>query len=59
MGIKVGASKVEDELFADAKNFIEAAEKKGVKLYLPVDFVVADRFAPDAVTINVTLKDMP
>ena len=32
---------------------------KGVKLYLPVDFVVADSFAADAVTKNVTFRDIP
>jgi phosphoglycerate kinase len=45
MGINVGASKVEEKLFADAKRFVDATEKKGNKLYLPVDFVVVDRFA--------------
>lgn len=59
MGIDVGASKVEDDLLDDAKKFLDAAEKKGVKLYLPVDFVAADRFAADAVTKNVTYKDIP
>ena len=32
----------------DAKEMIEKAEAKGVKLYLPVDFKTADRFAADA-----------
>lgn len=59
MGVDVGASKVEEDLLDTAKQFIEAADKKGVKLYLPVDFVVADRFAPDAVTKNVTFRDIP
>ena len=43
MGVDVGASKVEDDLLDNAKQFIEAAEEKGVKLYFPVDFVVADQ----------------
>lgn len=59
MGISVGASKVEDDLLDAAKQFVEAAEKKNVKLYLPVDFVVADKFAPDAVTKTVTFRDIP
>ena len=59
MGIDVGASKVEDDLLEKAREFIEAAEEKGVKLYLPVDFVAADRFAADAVTKNVTYRDVP
>jgi phosphoglycerate kinase len=59
MGVDVGASKVEDDLLANARQFIDAADAKGVKLYLPVDFVVADRFAADAVTKKVTFRDIP
>lgn len=59
MGISVGASKVEDDLLDAAKQFVDAADKKKVKLYLPVDFVVADTFAPDAITKTVTFKDIP
>jgi len=59
MGIDVGASLVEEDLLEAAGKLIDAADKKGVKLYLPVDFVVADRFAPDAITKNVTYRDIP
>lgn len=59
MGVNVGASKVEDDLLDTAKRFIDAADAKGVKLHLPVDFVVADRFAADAVTKTVTFRDIP
>lgn len=59
MGVDVGASKVEDDLLDTAKKFIDAADAKGVRLFLPVDFVVADRFAADAVTKNVTFRDIP
>ncbi len=59
MGFEVGASKVEDDLLETAQRFVEAAKAKGVKLYLPVDFVVADRFAADAVTKTVTFRDIP
>ncbi|MBM9606229.1 phosphoglycerate kinase [Desulfopila inferna] len=59
MGVKVGASKTEDDLIPAAKQFIEKAEEKGVKLYFPVDFIVADSFAADAVTKTVTFRDIP
>lgn len=59
MGVDVGASKVEDELLGVAKKFIDSADRKGVKLYLPVDFVVADRFSSEAITKNVTFRDIP
>lgn len=59
LGVAVGASKVEDDLLATAKRFIDTADAKGVKLYLPVDFVVAERFAADAETKTVTFRDIP
>lgn len=59
MGVDVGSSKVEDDLLENARELIAAADAKGVKLFLPVDFVVADRFAADAVTENVTFRDIP
>jgi len=59
VGISVGSSKVEDDLLDTARDFMKAAEKKGVNLFLPVDFVVADSFSPDAVTKNVTFRDIP
>ncbi|MEN8200144.1 MAG: phosphoglycerate kinase [Thermodesulfobacteriota bacterium] len=58
-GIDMGGSKTEDDLLDTAREFVIQAEKKGVKLYFPVDFVAADRFAADAVTKNVTYRDVP
>ncbi len=59
MGFEVGTSKVEDDLLETAGRFVAAAKAEGVKLYLPVDFVVADRFAEGAVTKTVTFRDIP
>ncbi len=59
MGVDMGASKIEEDLLGTAKKFLEAAEEKGVKLYLPVDFVAADQFSADAVVKNVTFRDIP
>ncbi len=58
-GVDVGASKTEDDLLDTARQFVKKAEEKGIKLYLPVDFVAADRFSPDAVVKNVTFRDIP
>lgn len=58
-GVAVGASKTEDDLLDTARQLVQTAKEKGVKLYFPVDFVVADRFAPDAVVKNVTAQDIP
>lgn len=59
LGFQVGASKTEDDLLDTARQLVQTAREKGVKLYFPVDFVVADRFAPDAVVKNVTAQDIP
>lgn len=58
-GIGVGASLVEDDLLEAADRLLKKAEAAGVKVYLPVDFVVAERFTADAVTKNVTYQDIP
>lgn len=58
-GFEVGASKIEDDLLETARELVQTARKKGVKLYFPVDFVVADRFAADAVVKNVAAQDIP
>ena len=58
-GVDMGASKTEDDLLETARDFVKKAEAKGVKLYFPVDFVAADRFAADAVIKNVTFRDVP
>ena len=47
-GYKIGDSLLEADKVDYAKEMIEKAEAKGVKLYLPVDFKTADRFAADA-----------
>lgn len=58
-GVDMGGSLVEEDLLDTARAFIDEAEKKGVKLYMPFDFVVADRFSADAVSKYVTFRDIP
>ncbi|BCO10339.1 phosphoglycerate kinase [Desulfolithobacter dissulfuricans] len=58
-GYDVGASRVEDELLDEAGKLLARAREKGVKVYLPVDVIAADGFAPDAVTKQVTIQDIP
>ncbi len=59
MGINVGASKTEDDLINAAKDFIRKADEKLVKLYFPIDFVVAEQVSADTVTRVVTFRDIP
>jgi len=58
-GYEVGASKVEDDLLETATELIAKAQKQGVKLYLPVDCIVADRFDPTAETKRTTAQEVP
>jgi phosphoglycerate kinase len=47
-GIAVGASLVEDDQLDTARGVMEEAKKRGVTLCLPVDAVIADKFAANA-----------
>lgn len=58
-GFEVGASKVEDDLLDAARQILARAGEKGVKVYLPVDVIAADRFAADGVSKQVTVQDIP
>ena len=49
-GQEVGKSLVEADKIDIAKEALKKAEAHGVRFLLPVDHVLADRFAPDAAT---------
>eukprot|EP00339_Tiarina_fusa_P020344 CAMPEP_0117085794 /NCGR_PEP_ID=MMETSP0472-20121206/60275_1 /TAXON_ID=693140 ORGANISM="Tiarina fusus, Strain LIS" /NCGR_SAMPLE_ID=MMETSP0472 /ASSEMBLY_ACC=CAM_ASM_000603 /LENGTH=192 /DNA_ID=CAMNT_0004815121 /DNA_START=33 /DNA_END=607 /DNA_ORIENTATION=- len=48
MGYDIGASLVEDDIVGLAKELMAKAEAKGVKLMLPTDVILADKFDNDA-----------
>jgi len=58
-GFEVGASRIEDDLLETANELVEKARKQGVKLYLPVDCIVADKFDPKAETKRTTVQEVP
>lgn len=58
-GYQIGKSLVEDDLLETAANLIRDAREKGVKLYLPVDCVVAEQFTADAQSKVVPIQDIP
>jgi phosphoglycerate kinase len=58
-GYAVGKSMVDDSLIDTAKELMQTALKKGVKLYLPVDVVVADRLDPRAETKITPVQEVP
>lgn len=59
MGYNVGASLVEDDLLEEAQNIMDRARKLGVKFYLPVDVVAAEKFAEDSVSKLVSAQEIP
>jgi len=59
MGYNIGASLVEDDLLEDAQHVMNEAKKLGVKFYLPVDVIAAEKFSADAVSKIVTAQEIP
>jgi phosphoglycerate kinase len=58
-GGKIGASLVEEDKLDLANDLIKKAEAKNVKLYLPVDNVIADKFENDAKTDETSVDKIP
>ena len=58
-GGKVGDSLLEADWQDYANDMVKKAAEKGVKLLLPVDTVVADKFAPDAESKVVKTGEIP
>eukprot|EP01025_Chloroclados_australasicus_P066340 TRINITY_DN911_c0_g1_i2.p2 TRINITY_DN911_c0_g1~~TRINITY_DN911_c0_g1_i2.p2 ORF type:complete len:220 (-),score=54.76 TRINITY_DN911_c0_g1_i2:588-1208(-) len=58
-GYDVGGSLVEEDQLELAKKLEQMAKDKGVKLILPTDVVVADKFAPDAEAKVVPVDQIP
>lgn len=58
-GIGVGSSLIEADQVATAQKVITDAGRRGVKLGLPIDVVVADRFAADAATRTIDIHNVP
>jgi phosphoglycerate kinase len=59
LGYEVGKSLCEQEMLDTARAIMEKAKKQNVRLYLPVDCVVADHAAADAATKYVTVQEIP
>jgi len=58
-GYDVGQSLVDDKLIKTAENMMAEARKRGVKFYLPVDVVVADRLDRRAQTKITPVQEVP
>ena len=58
-GYEIGTSLLEEDKIELAKSFIASAKEKDVKLYMPIDAVVAPKFAPDAEASVVDIDRIP
>ncbi len=58
-GGKVGDSLLEEDWKDYANDMVKKAAEKGVKLLLPIDTVIADKFAPDADSKVVKAGEIP
>ncbi|GMT41605.1 MAG: phosphoglycerate kinase [bacterium] len=58
-GFETGKNIVEMDLIGSVNEIMEKAKSKGVKFYLPVDFVVAERLDPRAQTKVVPAQEIP
>ncbi|MDH4945213.1 phosphoglycerate kinase [Sulfurimonas sp. C5] len=59
LGYDIGASLVEDDLLEEAQKIMDKAKELGVKFYLPVDVIAAEKFAEDSVIKIVTAQEIP
>lgn len=48
LGYETGKSLLEEDMVAQAKEYLETAKKNGVEIVLPADIVAADAFAADS-----------
>lgn len=56
---EIGDSLVENDMIDFAKNIMQNLKNKGVKFYLPVDFVIAQEISAGAETKIVTSQEIP
>ena len=55
----VGRSMIEEDLVDVARDVMEMAHARGIKFYMPVDVVVADRLDSGAVLKNLPIQEIP
>jgi len=58
-GVEVGKSKVEDDKLDLAKDLLQFAERRSIRLYLPTDHVVAEKVDPGAKAEVVSALPIP
>ncbi|MBS1614990.1 MAG: phosphoglycerate kinase [Bacteroidetes bacterium] len=58
-GCSIGNSLCEDDRLDTARNLMQKAKEKACNLHLPADSIIADKFAPDALTSSAQNHDIP
>ncbi|MGQ9859568.1 MAG: phosphoglycerate kinase [Thermodesulfobacteriota bacterium] len=58
-GLETGASLVEEDLVSQARNLLRRARKRGLKLYLPVDCVLAEERSAQSATMTKPVQEIP
>lgn len=59
IGYNIGNSLLEEDLIDDALNILRTAKKLGVKIYLPIDAIVAPACSQESVMKYVTTQEIP
>lgn len=59
IGYNIGNSLLEEDLIEDALNILRTAKKLGVKIYLPIDAIVAPACSQESVMKYVTTQEIP
>ncbi len=59
MGYDVGSSLVEEDMFDEALYVIDEAKNRGVKFYLPVDFMCGQAISEQTPVIEVAWQEIP
>lgn len=59
IGYEIGNSLLEEDLVEEALNILREGKRLGVKIYIPVDAIVAPAISQDSVMKNVTVQEIP
>lgn len=59
LGYETGTSLLEEDMVAQAKEYLDTAQKNGVEIVLPVDILAADTFAADSPYEAVSADAIP
>ncbi len=58
-GYDVGSSLIEEDMFDEALHVLNEAKKRGVKFYLPVDFVCGQAISEQTPVLEVAWQEIP